>query len=66
MTTKNKKDAKALVALYALLSGFALLFGFGFYVVLGVAWSLSPLFGSSVIVGVTLTLLVVSSWELWF
>jgi len=63
MKAKNRKDAKALVALYALLFGFALLFSFSFFVVLGVAWSLSPLFGLSVVVGVALGLLI---WRFGF
>jgi len=63
MPTKNKNDAKALVALYALLFGLVLVFSFSFFVVLGVAWSLSPLFGLSVIVGAVLGLLL--GLEFW-
>jgi len=58
MTTQNRNDS-GWVVIYALGAiGFALLSAFGFFVVLGVAWSLSPLFGLSVIVGAALGLLL--------
>jgi len=56
MATKNRNDAKVLVALDVLLFSFVLLFSLSFFVVLGVAWSMSPLFAVSVALGAALGL----------